>query len=49
MKLWVDTQTNLPVKLAMTGGQAGVSELTETYSEFTLDAKVDAKIFQLPK
>jgi outer membrane lipoprotein-sorting protein len=49
MKLWLDTKTKLPVKLAMTGGESDFSAITETYSEFTVDAKVDAKLFELPK
>ncbi len=49
MKVWLDAKTNLPVKLAMTGGSSDITDITETYSEFTIDAKVDAKLFELPK
>jgi hypothetical protein len=42
-------QAKLPVKLAMTGGDSNWNTITETYSEFTVDAKVDAKSFELPK
>lgn len=49
LKVWLDTNTKLPVKLTMTGGESGFSAITETYREFTVDAKVDAKWFELPK
>jgi outer membrane lipoprotein-sorting protein len=49
MKLWLDAETNLPVKLAVTGGKSDWKDLTETYGEFTIDADVDAKSFELPK
>jgi outer membrane lipoprotein-sorting protein len=49
MKMWLDAKTNLPVKMAMTGGRSGITDVTETYSEFTIDGKVDAKSFELPK
>jgi outer membrane lipoprotein-sorting protein len=43
MKMWLDAETNLPVKLAMTGAKSDltdVTDVTETYSEFTVNAKV---------
>ncbi len=49
MNIWLDAQTNLPVKLAIKGGPSDITDVTETYSEFTLDGKVDAKLFELPK
>ena len=49
MKMWLDTKTKLPVKLVMTAGDSQWNTITETYSEFTIDAKVDAKLFELPK
>jgi len=49
MKMWLDAETHLPVKLAVTGGQSDVKNLTETYSEFILDPEVDAKSFEAPK
>jgi outer membrane lipoprotein-sorting protein len=49
MKVWLDAKTKLPVRLAMTGGKSDITDITETYSEFTIDAKVDAKLFELPK
>src|SRR5262249_5401325 len=49
MKMWLDAETNLPVRLAITGGKSDWTDITETYGEFTIDAKVDAKLFELPK
>ena len=49
VKLWLDAETNLPVKLAVTGGKSDWKDLTETYGEFTIEPKVDAKSFELPK
>jgi hypothetical protein len=50
MKMWLDAQTHLPVKLTMTMDElADISATTDTFSEFTVDAKVDAKSFELPK
>jgi hypothetical protein len=33
----------------MTGGGSDITDITETYREFTIDGKVDAKTFTLPK
>ncbi|MGO9111211.1 MAG: hypothetical protein ACLP9L_18455 [Thermoguttaceae bacterium] len=52
MKMWLDAQTSLPVKLTMTmpkGELSDISAMAETYSEITVDASVDAKLFELPK
>jgi outer membrane lipoprotein-sorting protein len=52
MKMWLDAQTNLPVKLTMTMPKDELSDIsttTDTFSEFTIDAKVDAQSFVLPK
>ena len=52
MKMSLDAQTNLPVKLTMTvpkGELSDISGTSDIYSEFTIDAKVDAKLFELPK
>jgi uncharacterized protein (TIGR03066 family) len=46
--VWLDGETGLPLKFAVTGGTSDVREVTETYSEFALDPKVDAKTFELP-
>jgi len=49
IQLWLDAQTELPVKLAMTGGGSDITDISETYGDFTIDAKVDARRFALPK
>ncbi len=49
MKWWLDEQTHLPVKLAMSWGKSDILDIIESYTEFTIDAKVDAKTFELPK
>jgi outer membrane lipoprotein-sorting protein len=51
MRLWIDLNTKLPVKLQLTRDQDGGSlVLIEYYREFTVsDDKVDAKQFELPK
>ncbi|HVS35983.1 MAG TPA: hypothetical protein VMS17_10425 [Gemmataceae bacterium] len=49
MKLWLDAESNLPVKLVVMEGKSDWKDLTETYSEFAIDAEVDAKSFELPK
>jgi outer membrane lipoprotein-sorting protein len=49
MTLWLDAETHLPAKLAITGGKSDWRAITETYGEFQIDAKVDAKQFELPK
>lgn len=49
MKVWLDAKTKLPVKLVMTADAPATIVITETYSEFTIDANVDAKLFELRK
>ena len=46
--LWLDTETGLPLKrvMEMDGDKRG--RVMETYSEFVLDAKMDAKLFIVP-
>jgi outer membrane lipoprotein-sorting protein len=46
--LWIDAKTLLPLKRAMVT-KRDVVHLTETYRDFKLDPKVDAKAFELPK
>jgi len=48
-KLWLDVETNLPLKRVFTGKLKKEFTYTESYSEFTLNPKVDAKLFELPK
>jgi uncharacterized protein (TIGR03067 family) len=48
----IDAKTLLPLKLVIDYRQGGVplrGIITETYSEFTLEPKIDAKAFVLPK
>jgi outer membrane lipoprotein-sorting protein len=50
--VWIDPQTQLPVKFALEGtAKAGGRSIliTETYSNFTVDSKLDAKTFEIPK
>jgi outer membrane lipoprotein-sorting protein len=46
--VWIDTQTHLPAKrvLIVDEGQRAW-RITESYSEFTIDAKIDPKLFQV--
>jgi hypothetical protein len=47
VKVWIDAATMLPLKRHITPSEGG--EVTETYSEFTTDAKIDPKTFELTK
>jgi outer membrane lipoprotein-sorting protein len=49
VKMWLDAEGNVPVKLAWTTKDADITAVIEMYSEFTLDAKIDEKLFELPK
>jgi outer membrane lipoprotein-sorting protein len=50
VSLWLDAKTNLPLRrVVVWGGVAGDHTTAETYSVLTLDAKVDAKRFELRK
>jgi outer membrane lipoprotein-sorting protein len=49
-KVWINTQTNLPAKLELRMESNGIAvELSETYPEFAINVKVDAKLFEAPK
>jgi outer membrane lipoprotein-sorting protein len=50
-KLWLDAQTNLPLKRILENNDAGKVEewSTETYSQWELDPKLPDNIFMLPK
>jgi hypothetical protein len=52
-KVWINTKTNLPAKLQIAGSKVAVmdafAEYTETYTEYTIDGKLDAKLFEAPK
>lgn len=50
VSLWLDAQTNLPLKRVVTVMQSGQAmTLREIYSKITLNGKVDEKGFALPK
>jgi hypothetical protein len=51
VKLWIDTKSNLPAKMEIRWAPAvalGFAEFTETLT-FTINGKVDEKVFELPK
>lgn len=48
VKLWVDTESLLPAKLEADADK-GKTHLIDNYSEFTLNGKVDPKLFEAPK
>jgi outer membrane lipoprotein-sorting protein len=49
--LWLDAKTTLPVKRVVRVDKGGGDNYTatETYTKLTLDEKIDAKKFELPK
>jgi outer membrane lipoprotein-sorting protein len=48
--VWIDTQTQMPLKRTLTGKVlGGEMSITETYSAFTVDGKLDPKLFEIPK
>ena len=50
MTVWLVTKTNLPLKRELTATEKDFTlTVVEMYSEFTLNPKVDAKIFEIPK
>jgi outer membrane lipoprotein-sorting protein len=47
--VWIDTQTNLPLKRVLRADKDGESfTITETYSNFRINPKLDAGTFKLP-
>ena len=50
-KLWLDSQTGLPVKRVViwTQGEKSITLVTETYSQWELDPKLPEDTFALPK
>jgi outer membrane lipoprotein-sorting protein len=46
--LWIDSKSLLPLKRVFVMKRDGI-RITEVYSEFKLDPKVDARAFELPK
>jgi outer membrane lipoprotein-sorting protein len=48
--VWLDPKTDLPLKRVLKGMQDGETmTITETYTDLTLDKKIEAKMFELPK
>jgi outer membrane lipoprotein-sorting protein len=50
VSVWIDTQTQLPLKRVLTiedGGQT--VRINENYSNFTIDATLDPNLFDIPK
>jgi len=45
MSVWIDTKTQLPLKRAETGKR---ERSTETYGVFTVNSKLDGKLFDIP-
>ena len=49
LTVWLDAETNLPARWTVSGGKSDIGDITETYAEFTIDPKLDPKLFELPK
>jgi outer membrane lipoprotein-sorting protein len=50
MSVWIDTKTQLPLKRVVAVDQGGqMFRITETYSTFAIDPKLDSKLFEIPK
>jgi outer membrane lipoprotein-sorting protein len=50
MSVWIDTKTQLPLKRVVAVDQDGqMHRITETYSTFAIDPKLDPKLFEIPK
>jgi outer membrane lipoprotein-sorting protein len=48
--VWVDVKTSLPLKRVLTASKGGNTiRITEVYADVTRDAKLDDKLFDLPK
>jgi RNA polymerase sigma factor (sigma-70 family) len=48
MKLWINTKTTLPVKRQSRPDGKKAGTMVEIYTEFALDSRMEAKLFQLP-
>jgi outer membrane lipoprotein-sorting protein len=49
MSVTIDVQSQLPLKLVAEGEGKKAFRMVETITEFTIDGKMDAKVFELPK
>jgi outer membrane lipoprotein-sorting protein len=49
--VWIDSETKLPVKREFVLQKDGADQgsVSETYSTFTVNGKIDAKVFEVPK
>jgi outer membrane lipoprotein-sorting protein len=48
--VWIDTQTQLPLKRTLVLEEAGQTiRVGETYNSYTVDGKLDPKVFEIPK
>jgi len=49
MSVWIDAKTHLPLKRVVAADQDGqMHRITETYSTFVIDPKLDPKLFEIP-
>jgi outer membrane lipoprotein-sorting protein len=49
VSVWIDTKTQLPLKRTVAGkDKKTIGDLAETYSVFTVDSKLDGKLFDIP-
>jgi outer membrane lipoprotein-sorting protein len=49
-RVWIDTTTKLPAKRELTGQRVGKDfQISETFTTFAVDEKIDPKMFELPK
>ena len=50
MSVWIDTKTQLPLKRVVAVEEDGQKfRITETYSTFAIDPKLEPKLFEIPK
>lgn len=49
LTVWIDAETNLPLKRLLVLPRGDRVRVTETYKEFKLNPTVDVKAFELPK
>jgi outer membrane lipoprotein-sorting protein len=50
VKVWIDTKASLPAKVEVRLDMMGIMvEFAETYTDFVIDGKLDAKLFEQPK
>ena len=47
--LWIDAESGLPLRRVFALPKGEKLRITETYTEFKLNPKIDARAFELPK